>query len=248
VDIELPHIPTHAPEGALEGLDERNANGCRTFASSAFIELRMRFSLLLLALAPAVASAQLPRDTLNPTGMVGSVFFAPMTLSRAGERAGERGGGGIRIGFRARLPVFVPDALRLGLDGSLTVTDFRGMNTATEPYAFSSVDAGPTLSWRAARRLRVYAFGRMGKHTAEFEDDGAVWNYAAGWGTAAGLGIEIPITPEGRGLDLSVQWLQGRFGSRERLGELQPNVSVHYDAWRGAIGWSGPITISAPWR
>jgi hypothetical protein len=122
------------------------------------------------------------------------------------------------------------------------------MNTATEPYAFSSVDVGPTLSYHLARRLRVYAFGRTGKHTAEFEDDGAVWNYAGGWGTAAGLGIEIPITREGRGLDLSVQWLQGRFGSRERLGELQPNVSVHYDAWRGAIGWSGPITISAPWR
>jgi len=207
----------------------------------------MRLALMLLVLAPVSIRAQLPRDTLNPTGLVGGIFFAPMTLSRAGGIDGDRGGGGIRIGFRARLPVFVPDAMRLGVDGSLAITDFRGINTATEPYAFSSVDVGPTLSWRAACRLRVYAFGRMGKHTAEFVDDGAVWNYTAR-GSAAGLGIELPITPEGRGLDLSVQRLQGRFGSRERLGELQTNVSVRYHAWRGAIGWSGPITISAPWR
>ena len=210
----------------------------------AFIVRLLPFALVL---APAIAVAQLPRDTLNPTGMVGGIFFAPMSLSRADGGGGERGGGGIRIGFRARLPAFVPDAVRLGLDAALAITDFRGVNSATEPYAFSSFDVGPTLSVRAARRLRAYAFGRMGKHTAEFVDDGAVWNYAAR-GSAVGLGVELPITPEGRGLDLSLQRLQGRFGSRERLGELQPNVSLRYHAWRGAIGWSGPITISAPWR
>ena len=204
--------------------------------------------LLSLALTPAALSAQLPRDTLNPTGMVGGVFFAPMTLSRGGASVGERGGGGIRIGFRARLPDFVPDAVRLGLDASVTITDFLGLNTSEETYAFSSADIGPTLSVHVARRVRVYAFGRTGKHTAEFVDDGAVWNYAAGLGTSTGLGVELPITPEGRGLDVSVQWLHGRFGSRERLGVIEPSASLRYSAWRGTIGWSGPMTISAPWR
>jgi len=34
----------------------------------------------VLVFAPAVSAAQLPRDTLNPTGMVGGVFWAPMRL------------------------------------------------------------------------------------------------------------------------------------------------------------------------
>ena len=208
----------------------------------------MRLAPLLLSLAPAALSAQLPRDTLNPTGMVGAVFFAPMTLSRAGTSAGERGGGGLRIGFRARLPAFVPNTMRLGLDGAIAITDFGGVNTTKETYAFSSADVGPTLSVRVARRVRTYAFMRTGKHTAEFVEDGVVWNYAAGLGTATGLGVELPITPEGRGLDVSVQWLRGRFGSRERLGVIEPSATLRYDAWRATIGWSGPMTISAPWR
>jgi hypothetical protein len=202
-----------------------------------------------LVFAPVVSWAQLPRDTLNPTGMVGGIFWAPVKL--VGPRVDDqlrRNGGGIRIGFRARLPErLAPDAVRLGLDGSVTVTNIRGMRDQ-DPFAFASVDVGPTLSVRLLRRLRTYAFARAGKQTAELRENGDVWNYAAGWATSMGGGLELPITREGRGVDVAVQWLRGTFGSRERRGVVQPDVSMSYHAWRLAAGWSGPITISLPWR
>ena len=214
----------------------------------------MRRPLLafLLVFAPAVSAAQSSPDALNPTGMVGSVFWAPMRLVAPNvDKETRRNGGGIRIGFRARLPGGqATEALRLGLDGSVTVTNIRGMRDE-DPYAFSSVDVGPTLSVRVMPKLRTYAFARIGTQTAEFRENDDVWNYVAGWcgwPTSVGVGLERPITHEGRGVDVAVQWLRGKFDSRELLGEPGTKPNLHYHAWRLTVGWSGPINISLPWR
>jgi len=206
----------------------------------------------VLVFAPAVSAAQLPRDTLNPTGMVGGVFWAPMRLvGPSVDKQSRLNGGGIRIGFRARLPGGrATEALRLGIDGSVTVTNIRGMREK-DPYAFSSVDVGPTLSVHVLPKLRTYAFARVGKQTAELRENGDVWNYVAGWSgwpTSMGGGVEVPVTREGRGPDVAVQWLRGTFDSRERLAEPGTSPNLRYHAWRLTVGWSGPITISLPWR
>jgi hypothetical protein len=210
------------------------------------IGLHACLALAVLLLCPAVASAQL--DTLNPVGMVGSAFIAPTWLSVPGIATNRRGGGGLRIGFRARTSRSRGwNRIRYGLDGSVIVTDLEGMSD-DDPFAFASADVGPTLSLRVFRRVRSYATWRVGKQTMELRENGQVWNYAAGFASNVGLGVELPITPEGRGFDVGVQWLRGRFGSRDMPGLLETGTSVEYHAWRFNLGWSGPMTISAPWR
>lgn len=209
---------------------------------------RACIAYVVLLLLPTAASAQQP-DAVEPTGMVGSAFAATTWLSLPQASTKQRGGGGLRIGFRARTsrsPGW--NRIRWGLDGSVIVTDLEGMNPEKDPFAFSSADVGPALSVRVAGHLRTYAHLRFGKQTMELAENDQIWNYAAGGAANLGLGLELPLTPEGRGVDVAIHYLRGEFGSRERLGILETGTRVRYHAWRVALGWSGPMTISAPWR
>lgn len=156
---------------------------------------------------------------------------------------------GVRVGTRWRVP-FAPalrQRVRWGVELAYGATDLRGMDEQRDAFAFSHLDAGLLASFRGVPGFpRLYVFGRGGNRTAERIDAGSVWNYA-GTGHALGAGIEVPLTPRGRGLDVGVQRLAGDFTSAERL-RVKRTIDVGYRAWMLYAGWSGPLTIGLPWQ
>lgn len=134
-------------------------------------------------------------------------------------------------------------------------THLRGMDPVSDEFAFSFVDPlGIKLAYPVLDRLRLTAIMRSGRRTAERVVDGEVVNYWGQGGTARGFGIEIPIAKSGRGLEVTLLRLAGRFDSVETLNadrteKLVLPADLAYNAIVLQVGWSGPFTgISLPWR
>jgi hypothetical protein len=120
------------------------------------------------------------------------------------------------------------------------------MDSTTASFAFAHVDAGGIVTFRIARYLRLYGFGRYGGQRAEHLDNHEIWNYA-GSGWATGVGIEVPLTPHGYGIDLGVQLPNGTFTDEERLKVIR-GIRIPYRARMFYLGWGGPFTIDLFWR
>lgn len=141
--------------------------------------------------------------------------------------------------------------LRLTGGVTLVATDLRGMDPVRDRYAYANVDlalrASYTVQW--GRELRPYVEMRRGTRTAELVSPtgSETWNYS-GPGTAIGAGLELPITPTGRGLDLGIVSSRGRFSQYEYLGD-PTGVDLPHRALIVHLGWSGPFSgISLPWQ
>ena len=130
---------------------------------------------------------------------------------------------------------------------SLLATHVGGMNPSKDSDAYASVD----LALRATLakwRIRPYVEPRKATQTAELLDRRSrILNYK-GSGTAWSVGIEIPISPSGRGFELGVTVENGRFTEFEYQKAITP-ADVSHKAVAFHVGWSGPFTgISLPWR
>jgi hypothetical protein len=177
-----------------------------------------------------------------------------------GETSG-RWGGRFDFGYRARqvcinwMPLLCWQRVSwlkpLRLTGGLTLfaTDVRGMDPERDDYAFSNVDFTARASYPSVGEKRLYVEARRGTRTAELlaPNRTETWNYS-GSGVTLGWGIEIPITPSGRGLEIGVTYGKGRFTKYEFL-ELEYPADLAYRATVVHVGWSGPFSgASLPWQ
>jgi hypothetical protein len=227
---------------------------------------RVRKQLLLASLFPLLATAGAAQEGAatkerNHYGLSAGAAAASTWVGFDGGGETQRGAGRLDLGYRfphacvSWLPLLCwqrIDALRpLRLTAGLTfvATDVRGMNPANDRYAYSNVDFGLRASYPVIGPMRVFVEARQGKKTAELvaPDSANVWNYY-GNAVTTGAGVEIPITPRGRGLEVGVSRARGRFDTYEYLEDLFPADRAH-SAWMVHVGWSGPFTgVSLPWQ
>ena len=169
-------------------------------------------------------------------------------------------GVGFDIGYRAEQLCFfnLPgicwqryDALRplrLTFHVAFMATDLRGMDPERDTYSYSHLDFGVRATYALANEWRPYLTARMGSRTTEqLGAPNEVWN-RVGSGSAFGAGLEIPVSPSGRGLDVGVTFLGGRFTEYEFMKTVTPSELSHR-AVSFYVGWTGPFTgISLPWQ
>jgi hypothetical protein len=206
----------------------------------------MRKILLVLALLYAVpVSTQGKPPPVEHSGFSGSLGLAPTRFSIGGGEEMGRVGVGATLGVRLR-PFSRLPRLRFTPHVAFSATHFAGIGE-DDATAFSSLDAGLRVSYRAGRHLRPFVAVRTGNRFAERMESGALINYS-GSGRGWGAGIEIPVTPLGRGPELALYRLSGRFDTTEAMRREAP-VDVEYEAWSVSLSWSGPFTGSTPpWR
>jgi hypothetical protein len=209
----------------------------------------MRPCILVFALLAAVPlGAQRQQGTSRPaehSGLSASLGVAPVQFDLGGGDGTGRFGIGASLGVRIR-PLATLCKLRVTPHVAFSATHLYGVEDEGEA-AFSSLDAGVRVSYRATRHLRPFATVRAGSRFAERMESGTPINYS-GSGRGWGAGIEFPVTPQGRGPELAVYRLSGRFDTTEwRRVELP--TDVEYRAWSVSLAWSGPFTgITPPWR
>lgn len=210
---------------------------------------RWLLGAVLLSL-PLTAHAQRPSDYYWVSG---GLSYSRIELEMGdAERAG-RNGITVRMGVRICV-LCAMRVKRLTLTPGLAygITDVRGLDVGEEPYAFSRLDFGAQLAYTIpATRLRPYisAWTKPQRSSELPGPQGSVQNYRDKDGDRAfTYGVEIPLTREGRGLDLSVTPVKGIFREREPL-PIPTNGTIPYRGHIISIGWSGPFTgAGLPWR
>lgn len=147
-----------------------------------------------------------------------------------------------------RFPLWGPlQAIRLTPKVSLLATHVGGMDPSKDTYAFASVDLAVRATF-AKGRIRPYIDARKASQAAErLDDQFHILNYK-GSGTAWSGGVEIPISPSGRGVELGVTVANGRFTEFEHQ-KLPGEADLSHKSITWHVGWSGSFTgISLPWR
>ncbi len=141
---------------------------------------------------------------------------------------------------------------------AFAATHFRGLSPDSDPYSFAYFHLlGGKVSYPLLARLRpfvVFSHGSVSSERFEAVPYGNdVVNYI-GNGTTSGIGVEIPMVRSGRGFQLSLSRISGRFEERElwdRAANAKVFVSanVPFRAYTFQLGWSGPFTgVSLPWQ
>ena len=213
---------------------------------------------ILLALA-TVGSAQ-ARPDRNYRGLVAGLAVSAVQVEFGDDDSSGKMAMQFDIGYRAsqlcvvslpvvcwqRYPALRP--LRVTAHIAFLATDLRGMDPERDEFAFAHLDLGLRFSYALKNDMRPYLTVRSGTRTAEqLGAPNEVWN-RVGSGTALGAGVEIPFTPTGRGLDVGVTTLRGRFTEYEFLKTVTPSELKHR-AIVVHVGWTGPFTgISLPWQ
>jgi hypothetical protein len=130
----------------------------------------------------------------------------------------------------------------------LHATHIGGMDPDEDTYAYSSVDLAVRASY-ARWRLRPFVEFRKGvTQTGErLSGGGRILNFK-GAGKGVGAGIQVPISPTGRGVELGISVLDGAFDSYEFEAAVFP-AQLRHRAVAFHVGWSGLFTgISLPWQ
>lgn len=191
-------------------------------------------------------------------GLSGSLAFSRTSLAFDSAAARARAGATVRLGLRVCALCLV-DVEWLTITPALAfgITDVRGMSRDEDPYAFSRLDAGVQVGARLHRRARPYvAWWFKNKRTAQIERDTLTYGEPGpardnDWpidfvdpsgGDAWTVGVEIPITPRGRGFDLSFTTLRGTFTENEFRRKVIPAMRLGYRGWTASLGYSGPFT------
>lgn len=213
--------------------------------------------ILLLLATPALAQDQVDR---NYSGLVAGLAVTRVEVEFGDEDPSGKMAGQFDIGYRAaqlcvlnlpglcwqRYEALKP--LRVTLHLAFLATDLRGMDPERDQYAYANLDVGLRFSYALGNEWRPWVTVRTGTRTTEqLGGPNEIWN-RVGSGTALGGGIEIPVTATGRGLDLGVTMMTGRFTEYEFL-KTVTHSELKHRAFAIHVGWSGPFTgISLPWQ
>ena len=225
--------------------------------------------LLASVFGTAAAAAQQPNDSAGPkiAGLVAGLM--PSRVSTSFDQGPAEANGALAIYLGARInPAAVWPCRRMERNWCPVLTRFtvtphlaygathaRGLNPATDSYAFSFLDLpGFKFSYEILDKLRFSGLARIGRHTAErFAQDDIV-NYWTVSGKTVGLGFEIPIVGSGRGIEFALLRSTGTFDTQEtrtpdRSAKVVTAANLQYRAVVFQVGWSGPFTgASLPWR
>lgn len=226
------------------GARERRACGRRAWLSTMIV------ALLLGTSSSAGAQPQRPSDYY---WLSGGLAYSRFSMELGDAPSASRNGMSIRMGLR----ICVLCALgvkRLTVTPGLVygITDLRGVDPPDEPYAFSRLDFGAQVAYTIPRaRLRPYvSLWPAARRTTEVATAGStIQNYRDTSGDpATTFGLEIPITPEGRGIDINFTAFRGSFTEREPS-DIPAGSQLKYKGRVISIGWSGPFTgAGLPWR
>ena len=215
------------------------------------------------------AVAQQPNDGTGPkiAGLVAGLM--PSRVSASFDQGPSETNGALALFLGARInPAAVWPCRRMDRAWCNALTRFtvtphlaygathaRGLNPATDSYAFSFLDLpGFKFSYQLLDKLRLSALIRGGRHTAERFAQGDIVNYWTASGKTVGLGFEIPLVGSGRGIEFAMLRSTGAFDTQEtrtpdRSAKVVSSANLPYRAVVFQIGWSGPFTgVSIPWR
>jgi len=155
-----------------------------------------------------------------------------------------------RLELGLRFPVWHAGplrAVRLTPKIALDATHLSGMDPATDRYGYASVDVAVRATY-AMWRIRPYVETRMGSQCAERADTAREILDFNGAGRGFGVGLEIPMSKSGRGLELGVTIRTGKF-DRFEFHNIDSPADIHNRAITFHLGWSGRLTgISLPWQ
>lgn len=215
---------------------------------------------LLFALVVILPFASAPAQEYQGIWMGLGAARTALTLDSAPTRS--RWGTSIRAGFRVCAFCWANYRKLSATPGiTLNFTDVRGMTRGKDPFAFSRLDFGVQVAWEVGS-VRLYAMPLfMNGRTTEIErdtvtrgepvDSSRIWplNYIDENGKFTGaFGLEIPITPQGRGLDISVTpAVRGNFEKYEFRSIMTP-TKLGYKGWVVTVAWSGPFRGGLPWQ
>jgi hypothetical protein len=213
-----------------------------------------------IAVALPTAAAQAQSVDRNYDGLVAGLAVSRVDLALGDASWSAKMGGQFDLGYRmtqfcpVNLPVlcwqrYAPlQPLRVTAHIAFLATDLRGMDPESDRYAYAHLNFGLRFTYALANEMRPYLTLRTGSHTAETVGaPNEVWN-RVGSGTAFGLGLEIPLTPTGRGLDIGFTHSKGNFAEYEFMKTVTP-WETKFRAVVFFIGWTGPFTgISLPWQ
>lgn len=201
-----------------------------------------------LVFLPLVVQAQRRSDYY---WLSGGLSYSRFALEVGDASRASRNGATIRMGLRI-CALCAVRIKRLTITPGLAYgfTDLRGLDVGDEPYAFSRLDFGVQAAFTIpGTRVRPYvSIWPKAQRTSELANaNGSVENYKDEDGeSATTYGIEVALTREGRGLDLSVTSLEGVFRKNEPSTPLPP---IPYKGRVISIGWSGSFTgAGLPWR
>lgn len=206
-------------------------------------------AVLVGSVAPAGAQTPAPAAAAASTGLDAGAALGGVGVSFGDEDSSSHFTYRLDIGYRFRIGRGRLERLRLTPKLSLTATHLRGMDPAKDEFAYSSLDLGVRATYASRRRFRPYVEPRRGiTQTAERLDGASrILNYR-GTGTAWAFGVEIPLAPSGRGVDIGMTFTRGRYTETEYQEILKP-ADLRHRAYSLHIGWSGPFTgISLPWQ
>ena len=156
----------------------------------------------------------------------------------------------LSFGYRVGRDAGWLNRVRLTPQLELMATNLRGVDIGSQPFAYASLETSLRLSARMATRLRVFGdISRGLVQTAEVPlPDTRILNYSGSGGRGWAVGFEIPITPQGRGIEVRVHHVSGRFSQYEYQHDITAADMLH-SATSVFVGWSGRFTgISLPWR
>lgn len=203
---------------------------------------------LLLTWMATTASAQGASSPPSQNGLHATAAAGTISVSVDDAAAVRRAIWRLEIGWR-----FDPEWLR-GVDVTqklgLGVTGLRGIDPQEDTLGYSSVGFATRAVATRHHRLRPYLEGRWPEwHTAEIAGPSDTVSNYLGRGWSVSVGIEVPITPQGRGLDISLVWSRGRFTSLDTDPDDAPERDVRHTSVALLVGWFGRFTgISLPWR
>lgn len=196
-----------------------------------------RLVLVFAILSATSVSGQSPEHY----GLSGSLDYTRTSLALDSATTRGRNGVTVRLGIRVCTFCWVNYGdLTLTPSMAYSTTDFRGLSRNVHTYGFSRLDFGYQAAWRI-KVIRPYvAFWQKNRRTAEVDRD--LLNYVDLHPSHAwSYGIEIPRTHEGRGWDINVTSLSGRFREAEFRKDTIP-VSLGYRGIAISFGRSGPLT------
>jgi hypothetical protein len=201
----------------------------------------------LFFMTPLPAQAQTTAPSGGLDGFFGSVS-AGMSDAKIGSVSDRHTTWGFDFGWRFDLPSKLLSRISVTPKFSMTATHLRGLGESDGPFAYASFGLGLRTTFRVSK-VRVFFDALRESQTAELPAaNQQSLNYSGPSHLGWGAGVEIPLTKQGRGIQIGVRRETGTFSSVEKQG-VETNATLEHRATVMFVGWCGRFTgISLPWR
>jgi hypothetical protein len=198
------------------------------------------------------------RERLRPEVAAGA-FVRRVSVDIEGTNAASTQGLLVQAGLRVRpFALFcrtsrcAASRVQITPNFQLGATHLRGITDEPGKGSFATAEAGARLGVLVHSKVVPFVTGAFGTHSTE-QYEGQVANLW-GRGASVGVGVALPWTRLGRGLELALVQHRGDFTKREILNAARTEKAItdinrSFSGWSLAVGWSGPFTgVTWPWQ